>query len=366
MSDNPTTSEKDTFAQRMVNILNHGALNLAIAIGYRTGLFDVLDSFDTPQSLDTIAQEANLNSRYIHEWLGIMCTGKIVEISNIPGQESLFFLPKAHADILTRRSGNANLAVYAQEMPLLTTCSMEAVIDSFQTGNGIGYENYPRFQAFMTELANAKHHNVLVQQFLPSVDGGRLVKKLRSGIRVCDLGCGEGVAVLLMAAAFPESTFVGIDIAADVIEIAEKARVKSQLANAEFITCDAAHIVHEPDLRANFDYITAFDAIHDQTAPQKALQGIKHMLASGGLFSMVDIAAESAPADNLDHPMGPFLYTVSLMHCMPVGLVDGGMGLGMMWGRQQAVQMLQRAGFSQVTVCEMDHDPFNLHYLCRA
>ncbi len=60
--------------------------------------------------------------------------------------------------------------------------------------------------------------------------------------------------------------------------------------------------------------------------------------------------------------MGPFLYTVSLMHCMPVGLVNGGTGLGMMWGREKAVQMLNKAGFEKVDVIEMEHDPFNVHY----
>ena len=63
--------------------------------------------------------------------------------------------------------------------------------------------------------------------------------------------------------------------------------------------------------------------------------------------------------------MGPFLYTVSLMHCMPVGLVGGGAGLGMMWGRQKAVQMLNEAGFKTVQVLDIPEDPFNLHFLCR-
>jgi hypothetical protein len=77
---------------------------------------------------------------------------------------------------------------------------------------------------------------------------------------------------------------------------------------------------------------------------------------------MVDIAAESNLADNLKHPMGPFLYTVSLMHCLPVGLVDGGAGLGMMWGRQKAMDMLKNAGFQKVQVLEMPDDPFNFHF----
>ena len=63
--------------------------------------------------------------------------------------------------------------------------------------------------------------------------------------------------------------------------------------------------------------------------------------------------------------MGPFLYTVSLMHCMPVGLNDDGAGLGMMWGREKAEALLVEAGFENIDIIEMEHDGFNLHYLCR-
>jgi ubiquinone/menaquinone biosynthesis C-methylase UbiE len=118
-------------------------------------------------------------------------------------------------------------------------------------------------------------------------------------------------------------------------------------------------------LRGSFDYVTAFDAIHDQTQPMMALQGIHAVLKDGGVFSMVDIAASSDLNKNMDHPMGMFLYTVSLMHCMPVGLADGGTGLGMMWGREKAVSMLKAAGFADVSVEEIPEDPFNLHFFCR-
>ena len=80
---------------------------------------------------------------------------------------------------------------------------------------------------------------------------------------------------------------------------------------------------------------------------------------------MIDIKAGSNHADNIDHPMGPFLYTVSLMHCMPVGLNDNGTGLGMMWGKEKAEALLKEAGFEHIELTEMEHDPFNLHFLCK-
>ncbi len=352
------------FTEKMTAILNYSALNLAMAIGYRTGLFDAMDTFDTPQTLQVIADKSGLSPRYIKEWLGVMVTGQIVEIARDDDGKHRYYLPKYHGDLITRRAGNSNLGVYTQEIPLLTACAMEAVIEGFKTGDGVSYDQYPRFQAFMSQLADAKHRQVLVDTFLPAVDGGRLIDDLQSGIRVCDLGCGTGVALILMAGEFPDSRFVGIDISREAIDTARREASRQQLNNLELVIADAAALKQSSELKGSFDYVTAFDAIHDQTQPLAALEGVYHVLAPGGRFSMVDIAARTNLADNLDHPMGPFLYTVSLMHCLPVGMVDGGSGLGMMWGREKAVQLLNEAGFATVQVLEIPEDPFNLHFFC--
>ena len=354
-----------TFAEKMTDILNYGALNLAMALGYRTRLFDVMDTLKTPQTVDVIAGKAGLNSRYVREWLGVMVTGEIVERSEAADGTDLFRLPTAHADMLTRRAGNANLGVYTQEIPLLTQCAMEPVFEGFSTGRGVSYDHYPRFQAFMTQLANAKHQAVLVDVFLPAVDEGRIMDSLAKGIRVCDLGCAEGVALILMAEAFPRSSFTGIDVSREVIQLAAERAAAKGLTNIQFHCLDAAEPGTWKTFQDAFDYITAFDAVHDQNRPQEALRGVYAMLKPGGSFSMVDIAADSRLSGNMSHPMGPFLYTVSLMHCMPVGLVDNGRGLGMMWGRQLAVEMLQTAGFRDCRVTPVPEDSFNLHYFCR-
>jgi ubiquinone/menaquinone biosynthesis C-methylase UbiE len=362
---NQSGADPDSFSEKMIRILNDGALNLALAIGYRTGLLDAMDGLEIPQTAGRIAQKTGLNLRYIEEWLAVMVSGEIIELSRTPEGENLYYLPPHRGDVITRRAGNANLGVYTQEMPLLTVSALEAVIRGFKTGAGVSYDNYPKFQEFMSQLADAKHAQVLVDRFLPAVDNGRLVERLQAGIRVCDLGCAQGVALMLMAKAFPRSRFVGIDISDDAIAEARHEARRQQLENLDFMVADAAFLSDNPALKESVDYVTAFDAIHDQTRPQDVLRGIYHMLVADGLFSMVDIAAESNLAENLNHPMGPFLYTVSLMHCLPVGLMNGGAGLGMMWGREKAVAMLKQAGFSQIQVLEMPDDPFNLHFFCR-
>ena len=354
------------FADRMTEILNHGALNLAMAMGYKHQIFDALEELNKPVTVSEIASASGLHPRYLQEWLGIMVTGRIIEYLKDQKGEETYFLPPEHASFLTRKGGSMNMGVYTQEIPLLTACAMDSVNHAFRTGAGVPFSRYPDFQGFMAELADAKHQQVLIDHFLPTVDKGQLCARLSQGIRVCDLGCGHGVALHLMAKAFPKSSFVGIDNHEEAITQAAAAAKEDGIANTVFLVQDAACIDGKIEFNSRFDYICAFDAIHDQSHPLKVLKGIRPMLAPGGMFSMIEIKARSSQADNMAHPMGPFLYTVSLMHCLPVGLNNNGTGLGMMWGQEKAEALLREAGFEHIETTEMEHDPFNLHYLCRA
>jgi len=361
---NSESKARGDFEQRMIDILNAGALNLALAIGQRTGLFEALATFKDPASAALIADSAGLHKRYVREWLGIMVTGGIVEVKTSEEGEK-YQLPGERIPYLTRSGGEQNLGLYSKEIPLLTCCALEQLLVAMSTGTGIPYSHYPAFQEFMSELSDAKHRKNLLRDFLPSVAGGQLVDRLEQGARVCDIGCGEGVALLLMADAYPLSRFVGIDIDWEALAVARKGANRLGLENVEFVLRDAAETGEDDSWHASFDYVTAFDAIHDQQQPLQVLQTVRQMLSETGWFSMIDIAAHSAHRDNLDHPMGAFLYTVSLMHCLPVGLSGGGAGLGMMWGREKACQLLEKAGFSRVAVEEIPGDPFNLHFLCQ-
>jgi ubiquinone/menaquinone biosynthesis C-methylase UbiE len=352
------------FSDKLVQILNYGSLNLGLGIGYALEIFDVMDEKGSALTLGELAGATGLNSRYLKEWLGIMVTGGIIEMTKKPDNDDTFFLPSSHGDLLCRRAGNNNLGVYTQEIPLLTACAMNAVKHGFKTGQGVPFSIYPDFQAFMSELAEAKHRKVLIQEFIPYVDQGRLEKRLQQGIRVCDIGCGQGVAVCLMAQAYPKSEFVGMDNHEKALEQARALSESFGLSNIAFINQDAAEIREASKFGQYFDYVCAFDAIHDQSHPLDALKGVKYMLRDGGLFSMIDIKAATNIKDNTDHPMGPFLYTVSLMHCMPIGLNDNGSGLGMMWGKEQAIDLLKQAGFSTVCAEDIPNDSFNLHFLC--
>lgn len=114
---------------------------------------------------------------------------------------------------------------------------------------------------------------------------------------------------------------------------------------------------------SKYDLVTTFDAVHDQAKPARLLRGIARTLKPDGVYLMQDIHASSDVAGNRDHPLGPFLYTVSLMHCMTVSLAQGGDGLGTMWGRERALRMLREAGFGEVSIHQLPHDFMNDYYV---
>jgi SAM-dependent methyltransferase len=109
--------------------------------------------------------------------------------------------------------------------------------------------------------------------------------------------------------------------------------------------------------------VLAFDAIHDQPAPARVLENIRRAVRPDGLFLMQDIAAASCVHGNMNHPVGPFIYTISCMHCMSVSLAGGGPGLGAAWGKELALEMLADAGFGDVRVEQLPHDIINYYYV---
>jgi SAM-dependent methyltransferase len=131
------------------------------------------------------------------------------------------------------------------------------------------------------------------------------------------------------------------------------------LRNVTLVQADAAELW----LEDTYHLITAFDAIHDQARPARVLDRVYAALRPGGVFLMQDIAGHTKLSDNSRHVLGPFTYTISCMHCMSVSLAAGGPGLGAMWGREKALEMLTAAGFTNVRVAELPHDPINYYYV---
>lgn len=202
-------AKAESFAGKMLDILNHGTLALMISIGHQTRLFDVMASMPSSSSSFStsteIAKAANLNERYVREWLGAMVTGGIVEYNP---ENAGYKLPPEHTALLTRAGGLDNMAVFMQYIALMGNVEQE-IIECFRKGGGVPYSKYPRFQELQAEETARIYDARLIGDIIPLVSG--LTEKLTAGINVLDVGCGRGHAINVMAKAFPKSAFVGYD-----------------------------------------------------------------------------------------------------------------------------------------------------------
>lgn len=346
------TQRAEKFAERVLGIVNDGMLSLMISVGHRVRLFDCMAELQ-PSTSEAIAAKAGLNERYVREWLGAMVVGGVVEYES---SNRTYALPPEHALALTRAAGVNNMAVQAEYVPLLAGVEKQ-LVTCFERGGGVPYPEFDDFQRLMAEESAQVLDAALFESILPLVDG--LVERLESGIDVADVGCGSGHAINLMAERFPRSRFSGFDFSEEGISAARAESAARGTKNAKFEVQDAAGLGGP----ARFDFITTFDAIHDQAHPDRVLGAIAAMLRPGGTYLCVDIAASSRLEENLKHPLGPILYTVSCMHCMTVSLAYGGAGLGTVWGEQKALEMMHAAGFDDIDLKRVEGDVLNNYYI---
>jgi len=351
------SAKASAFAERLLTTLNDGALCLMISVGHRTGLLDAMRDLE-PSTSAEIATKAGLNERYVREWLGAMVTGRIVDVD---ASTKRFSLPPEHAAFLSRPAGADNLAVFAQYIPLLGSVE-DNIVECFKKGGGVPYSKFPRFHAVMAEDSGQSVLSSLESHIVPLVP--QLAQRLSAGIQMLDVGCGRGRIINRLADLYPKSRFTGIDLSSEAILSAWEEAADKKLRNIEFIVADLSQFDKTAEAEA-FDLVTTFDAIHDQAKPLNVLRGIYRTLRPDGFYLMQDIKGSSHIHNNLDHPLGPLLYTISCMHCMTVSLAQNGEGLGAMWGEEKTREYLTKAGFRAVEKHELSHDIQNNWYVVR-
>ncbi len=346
------TIDPEEVAGRVIKILNDGAICVLAAIGHELGIFETLNGLP-PATSAQIADAAGLDERYVREWLGGMVTAGFVEW--VPGDGTYYLCPD-HAPFLTGNTAD-NLARTMRFVSLMGQVQPK-VVEAFRRGGGLSYDDYPGFHHLQAADSAAVNDASLLDTIIPIA---AVTERLEQGIDVADIGCGEGHAINLLARAYPRSSFVGYDFSAEAIETARREAADWGLTNARFEVLDVATLAEE----ASYDLVTTFDAVHDQAHPATVLANIRRALRPGGTYLMVDIKASSNLEDNKELPWATFLYAASTVHCMSVSLGQGGDGLGTVWGVQTAERMLREAGFSEVTIHDLEEDPFNAYFVAR-
>jgi SAM-dependent methyltransferase len=343
----------EAFAGRLMGIYTGAVLTYMIDVGHRTGLFAA--AAQGPASSAGLAVRAGLTERYVREWLGSMATAGFVDYDPTTG---VFEFPVEHAICLTG-PGSSNLARFSQLTTHLARFT-KSVADAFQNGGGVPYSEFvPEFTDVMDAASRNGFDEHLLADVLPLVPG--LPEQLAAGATVADIGCGTGHAIAVMAAAYPNSTFVGYDMSEPALDRANAEIGAAGVSNARFELCDVATLsVTEP-----LDAVVSFDTIHDQARPDAVLKAIHDSLRPGGVYVMVEPRVSSNLEDNIGNPMAPLIYGVSTLHCLTVSLAQDGAGLGTAFGEQVARQLLADAGFVDVEVHPAPGDPLDAVFVAR-
>ncbi len=348
----PDDADVGAFAGRLMGMLTDAMLTAMIDLGHRTGLFEAMSS-GGPATGPALAAGAGLQERYVREWLGGMVTGGVVEFD---AATRTYRLPPAHAACLAGR-GAMNLAPLSQLSGLLAR-HIPAVTTAFRDGGGVPYSAYrPEFTEVMDGLGRGAYDELLVDALLPLAPG--LTERLWAGARAADIACGTGHALVLLATAFPDSTFTGYDLDPGAVERARLEAASLGLVNVSFHAADAATVRIDPPCDAVF----MFDALHDQADPPAVLARIREGLVPGGTFFLKEPRVSSELEDNVGVPFAPLLYGVSTLHCLTVSLAEGGAGLGAAFGEQQARRLLAQAGFAGIRVLDAPGDPLDAIFL---
>jgi SAM-dependent methyltransferase len=329
-------------------------LNAALVVmGDRLGLYRALAGAGglTPVEL---ARRTTASERYVREWLNAQAAGGYVEYDPVGG---LYTLPAEHAVALTDEESPAFLPGFFQ-LALGAVTDSPRITEAARSGDGVGWHehNHDVFdgcERFFRPGYNAS----LIASWLPALDG--VVEKLESGARVADVGCGHGSSTILMARAYPSSTFVGSDYHEGSIETARRRAQEAGVADrVRFETASAAASEGE-----GYDLVTMFDCLHDMGDPVGAARQVRRMLAPDGTWMIVEPMAGDRVEDNLN-AVGRAYYGFSTFLCTPASLSqEVGLALGAQAGEARIGDVVTGGGFTRFR--RAAETPFNLVFDAR-
>ena len=358
----PDTDKLKAYSFLLFSKLEGAMTSGMVHLGDRLGLYRALAT--APQggwTTQELADAAGLQERWVREWAHNQAAAKLLEWSeDAGGVERFSMTPEAVAVLADADHPAFGMGMF-HRLPQ-TMQALEKIAESFRTGVGLDYDAFgPEGAAGIERSFGPWYRNFLVPVALPSLDG--VVERLEAGARAIDIGCGAGLAVLTMAAAFPRSRFDGYDISEHALARAETSRRERGLENAAFHQARRDPIPSDRSV----DFVTTFDCIHDMTDPAGMMEVIRGAIGDDGVWLLVDIKGRDSFAENIEkNPMAPMMYGVSVMSCMSSALSEpGGAGLGTLGLPESlARQMTADAGFTRFRRLPIDH-PVNAFYEVR-
>jgi hypothetical protein len=318
-----------------------------VRIGFRLGLFDLI-SREGPLSAAELAAKAGLTERYVREWAMAQAANGYVDYD-----AGRFSLSPEQAMIFTVKDS----PVYLEGAFDLAAAMIEGepkVERAFRHGGGVAWgDSAGCLFCAVGAFFRPGYVNNIVQAWLPAIDGA--VDKLKAGAVVADVGCGVGFSTLLMAEAFPASTFTGYDFHAPSIEQANAhAKAHGLDGRVRFETAPAKEIAGR-----DFDLVTMFDCLHDMGDPRGCAAHIRRLLKADGAWMLVEPIAADEPGANVGNPVSRLYYNASTMICVPTSLAqEVGEGLGAQAGERRLSEVITGAGFSRVR--RATEGPFNM------
>jgi 2-polyprenyl-3-methyl-5-hydroxy-6-metoxy-1,4-benzoquinol methylase len=327
-----------------------------VHLGDRLGLYRALADAPGPLTSAELAERCGLDERWIREWLHNQAAAHLVAFED----ERFWLEPEAVAVLAMPGHPAFGMGMF-HRLPQ-TMATLEMLPESFRSGMGRDYDSHGAEGATGIERSfEPWYRNFLLPVALPALDG--VVAALEQGATAIDIGCGAGVAVCLIAEAFPKSNIHGYDISQYALARAATRRDERGLSNAHFhdASIDSLPADHSVEL------VTTFDCIHDMTHPQEMMNAIRGAVAPDGVWLLVDIKARDTFAENVaKNPMAALMYGTSVYSCMSSALSQpGGAGLGTLGlPESRAKAMAEKAGFTRFRRLAIEN-PVNAFYEIR-
>ncbi len=329
-------------------------LNTALVVmGDRLGLYQAMAGAG-PLTPAELAQRTGTAERYVREWLNAQAAGGYVDYDPDSGR---YTLPAEHAIALTDASSPAYLPGFFQ-IALGSVLDSPRITEVAKTGQGLGWHEHGQdvfdgCERFFRPGYNAN----LVTAWLPALDG--VVAKLQRGATVADVGCGHGASTILMAQAFPASTFAGSDYHEGSIATARQRAAEAGVSDRVRFEVAGASAYSG----SGYDLVTMFDCLHDMGDPFGAARHVAQSLKPDGTWMIVEPAAGDRIEDNFN-PVGRAFYSFSTLLCTPASLSqDVGLALGAQAGEARIRDVVTGAGLTRFR--RVSETPFNLVFEAR-